>query len=154
MPRSENAQISDQLHVMLAEPAGAGADSSGEGGRSKLGEQLLVGSGQRAATNQNRAIGGRPDDFRFPRFLLPKAPTSRGNNPSSISRSRISLTFSHHPIDAPFPGRFTMGFWDTITDLVEAATPWVTAEAEAPALETTVCCCRVSPAALFLDRIR
>ncbi|KAK9424226.1 putative Ubiquinol-cytochrome C reductase hinge protein-domain-containing protein [Seiridium unicorne] len=26
-----------------------------------------------------------------------------------------------------------MGFWDTITDLVEAATPWTTAEAEAPA---------------------
>ncbi|RYP49899.1 hypothetical protein DL768_004435 [Monosporascus sp. mg162] len=25
-----------------------------------------------------------------------------------------------------------MGFWDTITDLVEAATPWSTAEAEAP----------------------
>ncbi|RYO96676.1 hypothetical protein DL764_007424 [Monosporascus ibericus] len=25
-----------------------------------------------------------------------------------------------------------MGFWDTITDIVEAATPWSTAEAEAP----------------------
>lgn len=25
-----------------------------------------------------------------------------------------------------------MGFWDTITDLVEAAAPWSTAEAEAP----------------------
>ena len=25
-----------------------------------------------------------------------------------------------------------MGIWDTITDLVEAATPWGTAEAEAP----------------------
>ncbi|KAK4241765.1 ubiquinol-cytochrome C reductase hinge protein-domain-containing protein [Achaetomium macrosporum] len=25
-----------------------------------------------------------------------------------------------------------MGFWDTITDLVEAATPWATADAEAP----------------------
>ncbi|KAK1836647.1 ubiquinol-cytochrome C reductase hinge protein-domain-containing protein [Podospora conica] len=29
-----------------------------------------------------------------------------------------------------------MGFWDTITDLVEAATPWATADAEAPAAET------------------
>jgi len=28
-----------------------------------------------------------------------------------------------------------MGFWDTITDLVEAATPWATADAEAPAQE-------------------
>jgi ubiquinol-cytochrome c reductase subunit 6 len=28
-----------------------------------------------------------------------------------------------------------MGFWDTITDLVEAATPWATADAEAPAKE-------------------
>ncbi|KAK1767674.1 ubiquinol-cytochrome C reductase hinge protein-domain-containing protein [Phialemonium atrogriseum] len=28
-----------------------------------------------------------------------------------------------------------MGIWDTITDLVEAATPWSTAEAEAPAQE-------------------
>ncbi|KAI1402720.1 Non-heme 11 kDa protein of cytochrome bc1 complex [Hypoxylon fuscum] len=28
-----------------------------------------------------------------------------------------------------------MGIWDTITDLVEAATPWSTAEAEAPAEE-------------------
>lgn len=25
-----------------------------------------------------------------------------------------------------------MGFWDTITDLVEAAAPWSTADAEAP----------------------
>jgi hypothetical protein len=25
-----------------------------------------------------------------------------------------------------------MGFWDTITDLVDAATPWSTVEAEAP----------------------
>lgn len=31
-----------------------------------------------------------------------------------------------------------MGFWDTITDLVEAATPWATADAEAPAAESTV----------------
>ncbi|KAK0743159.1 ubiquinol-cytochrome C reductase hinge protein-domain-containing protein [Schizothecium vesticola] len=29
-----------------------------------------------------------------------------------------------------------MGFWDTITDLVEAATPWATADAEAPAAES------------------
>lgn len=36
-----------------------------------------------------------------------------------------------------------MGFWDTLTDLVEAATPWATAEAEAPAAETTVCICVV-----------
>ncbi|KAL2197854.1 ubiquinol-cytochrome C reductase hinge protein-domain-containing protein [Corynascus similis CBS 632.67] len=28
-----------------------------------------------------------------------------------------------------------MGFWDTITDLVEAAAPWATADAEAPANE-------------------
>ncbi|KAI1337053.1 ubiquinol-cytochrome C reductase hinge protein-domain-containing protein [Xylariaceae sp. FL0016] len=28
-----------------------------------------------------------------------------------------------------------MGIWDTITDLVEAATPWTTAEAEAPPAE-------------------
>ncbi|KAK0709683.1 ubiquinol-cytochrome C reductase hinge protein-domain-containing protein [Lasiosphaeria miniovina] len=28
-----------------------------------------------------------------------------------------------------------MGIWDTITDLVEAATPWTTADAEAPAQE-------------------
>lgn len=28
-----------------------------------------------------------------------------------------------------------MGFWDTITDLVEAAAPWSTAEAEAPPAE-------------------
>ncbi|KAI0133593.1 hypothetical protein BJ170DRAFT_590613 [Xylariales sp. AK1849] len=28
-----------------------------------------------------------------------------------------------------------MGFWDTVTDLVEAATPWSVAEAEAPAPE-------------------
>lgn len=27
---------------------------------------------------------------------------------------------------------FAMGFWDTITDLVEAATPWGVADAEAP----------------------
>ncbi len=31
-----------------------------------------------------------------------------------------------------------MGFWDTITDLVEAATPWSTAEAEAPPAEEKV----------------
>ncbi|TDZ33902.1 Cytochrome b-c1 complex subunit 6 [Colletotrichum spinosum] len=28
-----------------------------------------------------------------------------------------------------------MGFWDTITDLAEAAMPWATVEAEAPAAE-------------------
>ncbi len=28
-----------------------------------------------------------------------------------------------------------MGIWDTITDLVEAATPWGAVEAEAPAKE-------------------
>ena len=28
-----------------------------------------------------------------------------------------------------------MGFWDTITDLVEAATPWATADAEVPVRE-------------------
>jgi len=28
-----------------------------------------------------------------------------------------------------------MGIWDTLTDLIEAATPWVTAEAEAPAAQ-------------------
>jgi ubiquinol-cytochrome c reductase subunit 6 len=28
-----------------------------------------------------------------------------------------------------------MGFWDTITDLVEAAAPWATADADAPAKE-------------------
>lgn len=28
-----------------------------------------------------------------------------------------------------------MGFWDTITDLVDAATPWSVAEAEAPAAD-------------------
>jgi hypothetical protein len=38
-----------------------------------------------------------------------------------------------------------MGFWDTITDLVEAATPWATADAEAPAQET-VCVTFVTPA--------
>lgn len=31
-----------------------------------------------------------------------------------------------------------MGIWETITDLVEAATPWSTAEAEAPAQEEQV----------------
>ena len=31
-----------------------------------------------------------------------------------------------------------MGFWDTITDLVEAAAPWSTAEAEAPPAEDKV----------------
>jgi hypothetical protein len=29
-------------------------------------------------------------------------------------------------------GSTAMGFWDTITDLVDAATPWSTVEAEAP----------------------
>lgn len=31
-----------------------------------------------------------------------------------------------------------MGIWDTITDLVEAATPWSVVEAEAPAQEEQV----------------
>lgn len=31
-----------------------------------------------------------------------------------------------------------MGVWDVITDLVEAATPWSTAEAEAPLAEDKV----------------
>lgn len=31
-----------------------------------------------------------------------------------------------------------MGFWDTITDLAEAAMPWATVEAEAPAAEEKV----------------
>jgi len=38
-----------------------------------------------------------------------------------------------------------MGFWDTLTDLFEAATPWATAEAEAPAKEVTVCFCFLCP---------
>ncbi|GJC89709.1 cytochrome b-c1 complex subunit 6 [Colletotrichum liriopes] len=32
-----------------------------------------------------------------------------------------------------------MGFWDTITDLAEAAMPWATVEAEAPAAEEKAC---------------
>ncbi|RYP35952.1 hypothetical protein DL767_003641 [Monosporascus sp. MG133] len=35
-------------------------------------------------------------------------------------------------LEKPSLGSTTMGFWDTITDLVEAATPWSNAEAEAP----------------------
>lgn len=31
-----------------------------------------------------------------------------------------------------------MGFWDAVTDLVEAATPWATVEAEAPPAEEKV----------------
>lgn len=31
-----------------------------------------------------------------------------------------------------------MGFWDSITELVEAAKPWTTVEAEAPAEESKV----------------
>ena len=31
-----------------------------------------------------------------------------------------------------------MGIWETFTDLVEAATPWSTAEAEAPVQEEQV----------------
>lgn len=31
-----------------------------------------------------------------------------------------------------------MGFWDTVNDIVEAAVPWATAEAEAPPAEEKV----------------
>lgn len=42
-----------------------------------------------------------------------------------------------------------MGFWDTITDLVEAAAPWGTADAEAPAKELV--CSLLSNASLSLS---
>jgi hypothetical protein len=47
----------------------------------------------------------------------------------------------------------TMGFWDTITDLVEAAAPWATADAEAPARES-VCYASLSPLACCSLRCR
>lgn len=52
-----------------------------------------------------------------------------------------------------------MGFWDTITDLVEAATPWATADAEAPAQESvcrvhaSLCYSRHSPLPSFRSKL-
>jgi len=48
------------------------------------------------------------------------------------------LLFDHppaQPIDHPLLGSidFKMGIWDVITDIVEAASPWSVAEAEAVA---------------------
>ncbi|ORY61205.1 uncharacterized protein BCR38DRAFT_29372 [Pseudomassariella vexata] len=59
-------------------------------------------------------------------------------NFSATTSERPSITT--HPLNPPTTSHWTtaasaltaMGIWDTITDLVEAATPWTTAEAEAP----------------------
>lgn len=88
-----------------------------------------------------------PDDFRCcPDFCWPKLPnvaaigTSFHHTthealslpPPAVPRQRHQLTTV-----LSSPTSAAMGFWDTITDLVEAATPWATADAEAPA-ESTV----------------
>jgi hypothetical protein len=60
-------------------------------------------------------------------------PRSQLNHPNI--RSHYPTT-SHWSIAAP--GLIAMGFWDTVTDLVEAATPWSAAQAEAPPPEDKV----------------
>lgn len=90
-----------------------------------------------------------PDDFRCcPDFCWPKLPnvaaigtsfhhhhprSSQPPTPPAAPRQRHQLTTV-----LSSPTSVAMGFWDTITDLVEAATPWATADAEAPAAESTV----------------
>jgi hypothetical protein len=61
-------------------------------------------------------------------------------NPATTSHDFHFFNFPHRePPTTPVAidihdlcGSTAMGIWDTITDLVEAATPWSTAEAEAP----------------------
>lgn len=45
----------------------------------------------------------------------------------------------------PSPRPIIMGFWDTVTDLLEAATPWAVAEAEAPVAQESVCVLSLLP---------
>jgi hypothetical protein len=54
-----------------------------------------------------------------------------GDRQCHHTSTALPSTTSHWSTAAPDPTK--MGFWDTITDIVEAATPWATAEAEAPA---------------------
>lgn len=89
----------------------------------------------------------RPGDFRYaPIFAGRSSPTSRQLEPASTTTTNEALTLPPTPPPPPspidrrvvLPTSVTMGFWDTITDLVEAATPWATADAEAPAAESKV----------------
>lgn len=62
-----------------------------------------------------------PSDFFLPITRKARPPST---NPPPISRRN----------DRPIPSD-TMGIWETLTDLAEAALPWSAAEAEAPAAE-------------------
>lgn len=56
------------------------------------------------------------------------------NSSSATYRS----THYNKPLDQCSAKLIAMGVWDVISDLVEAATPWSTAEAEAPPAEEKV----------------
>jgi hypothetical protein len=67
-----------------------------------------------------------------------------GSNGRTAKRHQQALFLNPTPTTSHWPpsqrqSLIKMGFWDTITDLVEAATPWATAEAEAPAQDEQVC---------------
>lgn len=53
---------------------------------------------------------------------------------SGFDTSSITHRSTHHkkPLDPCSAKLIAMGVWDVINDLVEAATPWSAAEAEAP----------------------
>ena len=63
-----------------------------------------------------------------------------GAHPRNVSRLQFPSTVLSRTTPQPhlaidihdLCGSKAMGIWDTITDLVEAATPWSTVEAEAP----------------------
>jgi hypothetical protein len=50
----------------------------------------------------------------------------------------LNKSNTHHDTPLSAGSTFAMGFWDSVTDLLEAAKPWADAEAEAAAEEPKV----------------
>jgi hypothetical protein len=83
----------------------------------------------------------RPAANQMPQFLsinIFPFGNRKWSSTQNTSRSTISNPYKQANWSTAATDLTKMGIWDTITDLVEAATPWTTAEAEAPPAEDKV----------------
>lgn len=94
---------------------------------SKAGQHVtfLVTVWTASGTNQNASIHDQFSLHDFGREL----PTTFASNPKLNHRQNAAQEPIGH---CWFYSSYTMGIWDTFTDLVEAVTPWSVVEAEAP----------------------
>lgn len=70
----------------------------------------------------------------MPQFLTSFAPRFWPRAPDHLCFNARLLHPQHKPIGhCWFSTSYTMGIWDTFSEIVEAVTPWSVVEAEAPA---------------------